>query len=119
MRCKGGCQGLARYCSAAHQKAHWERHKFFCKRAGKYADQLASIDPATLLKSVNNAYGAEPIPAESTDELISVAYSGKYPPALERAFAFVMEGKQSLATRFSEEYYWCLLVEKKPFRWFG
>ncbi len=33
--CGGDCGGLARYCSAEHQKAHWPVHKVFCKRAAK------------------------------------------------------------------------------------
>lgn len=32
-RCSGGCRGLARYCSPEHQKEHWKKHKFFCKRS--------------------------------------------------------------------------------------
>jgi hypothetical protein len=30
--CTGGCNGLARYCSAACQRADWADHKGFCKR---------------------------------------------------------------------------------------
>jgi hypothetical protein len=38
LRCSGGCQGLARYCGAAHQKRDWASHKTFCKRSGSAAD---------------------------------------------------------------------------------
>jgi hypothetical protein len=37
LRCGGDCGGLARYCCAEHQKAHWPVHKVFCKRKGSMA----------------------------------------------------------------------------------
>jgi len=58
MKCNGGCQGLARYCSKEHQKAHWgTTHKSFCQRAGRYAKEFAAMDPAALLKAADRAKG--------------------------------------------------------------
>ena len=125
-RCKGGCQGLARYCCPSHQKAHWERHKFFCQRAGRIAEALSTLGPAALLSVANR--GAQPEEAEDEDsdqtsggddeDSDGDPYPGSgYPPALNRAFDFMTNGQASRITPFSEEFYWYRLFEKKPFRY--
>ena len=56
MICSGGCGGLARYCCAEHQRAHWAQHKHFCR-----AQQKVTDDPeyAELLARFGDVLSAE------------------------------------------------------------
>ena len=55
-RCNGGCGGLARYCCAEHQRAHWKQHKHFCR-----SQQQVTDDPeyAELLANFGHLRSAE------------------------------------------------------------
>lgn len=38
-----GYQGLARYCCVEHQKAHWARHKAFCKPSAELTKAMQDL----------------------------------------------------------------------------
>ena len=93
MKCNGGCQGLARYCSREHQKAHWERHKMFCQRAGRHAKLFAeaAADPAALLRAANKVHGVvddeldgPPNPAADLHDLLATFGSRFGMPSMDQ-----------------------------------